>query len=200
MLDLLILSLIMLLGYIIGSLNFAIIYSKLRKDDIRRHGSRNAGATNILRTYGKIPALLVFLLDISKGIIAVLLVRYAFNADELMECAAALGAIIGHNYPLYYNFRGGKGVSTSFAVLLVLHWEVALISLLVFIITVLVSRYVSLSSILASMAAIICSFLIYNATTFSFFCLIIGLLCVIRHKRNIIRLLSGKERRLGSRR
>lgn len=200
MFDLIVLALIMLLGYIIGSLNFAIIYSRLRKDDIRRHGSRNAGATNILRTYGKIPAFLVFLLDISKGIIAVLLVRYAFNADELMECAAALGAILGHNYPLFYDFRGGKGVSTSFAVLLILHWEVALISLFVFIITVLVSRYVSLSSILASFAAIISSFFIYNATTFSFFCLIIGLLCVIRHKRNIIRLLSGKERRLGSRR
>ncbi len=200
MFDLIVLALIMLLGYIIGSLNFAIIYSKLRKDDIRRHGSRNAGATNILRTYGKIPALLVFLLDISKGIIAVLLVRYAFNADELMECAAALGAILGHNYPLFYDFRGGKGVSTSFAVLLILHWEVALISLFVFIITVLVSRYVSLSSILASIAAIICSFLIYNASIFSWFCLTIGLLCVIRHKRNIIRLLSGKERRLGSRR
>lgn len=199
MLNLLYYALIMLLGYIIGSLNFAIIYSKLRKDDIRRHGSRNAGATNILRTYGKLPALLVFLLDISKGIIAVLLVRFAFNANELMECVAALGAIIGHNYPLFYHFRGGKGVSTSFAVLLILHWEVALISLFVFIITVLVSRYVSLSSILASIAAIICSFLIYSASVFSYFCLVIGLLCIIRHKRNIIRLLSGKERRLGYR-
>ncbi len=187
----------LLFGYLFGSLNFAIIYSKLRKDDIRNHGSGNAGATNILRTYGKIPALIVFLLDISKGIIAVLLVRLAIG-DELLECSAALGAVLGHNFPIYYKFAGGKGVSTSFAVLLILQWQVAVLALLVFIISVAISKYVSLSSVLASLSAIVSSYFMVGFDTFFFFCLLIGILCIIRHHTNIKRLLNGTENKLGA--
>lgn len=189
----------LILGYLLGSLNFAIIYSKLRGDDIRNHGSGNAGATNVLRTYGKGPAALVFLLDISKGIIAVLLVRSVFSS-ALLECAAALGAVLGHNFPVYYKFAGGKGVSTSFAVLLVLHWPTALISLLTFIIVAVITRYVSLSSILASVAAIITAFILFRVNEFSVFCLVIGVLCIIRHHANIKRLISGTENKLGQKR
>jgi len=186
-------------GYLFGSLNFAIIYSKLRGDDIRNHGSKNAGATNVLRTYGKIPALIVFLLDISKGIVSVLLVRLVFSS-EILECAAALGAVLGHNFPVYYKFSGGKGVSTSFAVLLVFHWEIALISLGVFILTVLISRIVSLSSIIAALAALASSIILYNINAFSVLCFIISVLCIIRHKQNIIRLINGTENKLGQKR
>jgi len=186
-------------GYLFGSLNFAIIYSKLRGDDIRNHGSGNAGATNVLRTYGKLPALIVFLLDISKGIVSILLVRVVFSS-ELLECAAALGAVLGHNFPVYYKFAGGKGVSTSFAVLLILHWEIAIISLAVFIITVLVSHYVSLSSILAALAALIFSVVFYNISAFSILCVIISILCILRHKENIKRLINGNENKLGHKR
>lgn len=190
------LFLCLVLGYLIGSLNFAIIYSKLKKDDIRNHGSKNAGATNVLRTYGKVPALIVFLLDILKGVIAVLIVRSVFDG-EIYECTAALGAVLGHNFPVYYKFSGGKGVSTSFAVLCVLHYEVALIALLVFVITVLISRYVSLSSILASVGAVIASVVLYDFGVFFYFTLIIAVLCIIRHHANISRLLKGTENKLG---
>ena len=186
-------------GYLFGSLNFAIIYSKLRGDDIRNHGSKNAGATNVLRVYGKSAALLVFLLDVSKGVISILLVRSVFSS-ELLECAAAFGAVLGHNFPIYYKFSGGKGVATSFAVLLILHWEVALIAFAAFIITVVFSRFVSLSSIVAAVAAVVASFVLYNISDFSILCLFIGILCIIRHKPNIIRLINGTENKLGKKR
>lgn len=191
------LILCLLLGYLIGSLNFAIIYSKLRRDDIRNHGSGNAGTTNVLRTYGKFPALCVFILDISKGIISVLIARTFFGGDMLLECGAALGAILGHNFPLYYGFKGGKGVATSIAVIFVLHYPTALIAVAVFMVTVLLSRIVSLSSIMGSIAAIIASFIFFRIDAFSIFCTIIGVLCIVRHKANIARLLNGTENKLG---
>ena len=187
----------LILGYLIGSLNFAIIYSKLRGDDIRNHGSGNAGTTNVLRTYGKLPALCVFILDISKGIISVLIARLLFGFDMHYECCAALGAILGHNFPLYYGFKGGKGVATSIAVIFVLHYPTALIAVAAFMVTVLLSRIVSLSSIVGSIAAIIASFVFFKLDTFSIFCTITGVLCIVRHKANIARLLNGTENKLG---
>ncbi len=189
----------LVLGYLIGSLNFAIIYSKLKKDDIRNHGSGNAGATNVLRTYGKLPAAIVFLLDISKGVIAILLVRSVFDG-MIFDCAAALGAVLGHNFPVYYKFAGGKGVSTSLAVLLTLHYPTALVAMATFIIVVLISKIVSLSSILASVAAMIFAFIVFRIDTFSVFCLIIGILCIFRHRSNIKRLIEGTENKLGQKR
>ena len=189
----------LVLGYLIGSLNFAIIYSKLKKDDIRNHGSGNAGATNVLRTYGKLPAAIVFLLDISKGVIAILLVRSVFD-EVIFDCAAALGAVLGHNFPVYYKFAGGKGVSTSLAVLLTLHYPTALVAMATFIVVVLISKIVSLSSILASVFAMIFAFIVFKIDVFSVFCLIIGVLCIFRHRSNIKRLIEGTENKLGQKR
>lgn len=187
----------LVMGYLIGSLNFAIIYSKLRRDDIRNHGSGNAGSTNVLRTYGKTPALCVFILDISKGIIAVIISRVIFGTDMFPGCSAALGAILGHNFPVYYGFKGGKGVATSIAVLFVLHFPTALIAVAAFVVTVLISRIVSLSSIVGSLAAMLASVIFFKIDVFSVFCIIIGLLCIIRHSANIKRLINGTESRLG---
>lgn len=186
----------LIFGYLFGSLNFAIIYSKLKGDDIRSHGSGNAGTTNVLRTYGKAAAGIVLMLDISKGVIAVLLSRLIFDND-ILDCSAALGAILGHNFPLYYSFKGGKGVATSLAVLLVLHWPTALIALATFIVVAAITRYVSLSSILAAVAAIISVFAFCGPETLSFFCTGIALLCIIRHRSNIVRLVQGTENKLG---
>ncbi|MBQ8808627.1 MAG: glycerol-3-phosphate 1-O-acyltransferase PlsY [Clostridia bacterium] len=186
----------LILGYLFGSLNFAIIYSKLRSDDIRNHGSGNAGATNVLRTYGKGAAALVFILDILKGVIAVAITRI-FLDDMIFDCMAALGAVLGHNFPIYYGFKGGKGVATSLAVLLALHFPTALAALITFIIVVTLTKYVSLSSILAAIAAIITSFIFFKIDVFSVFCLIIGSLCIYRHRSNIVRLLKGTENKLG---
>ncbi len=189
----------LILGYLIGSLNFAIIYSKLKGDDIRNHGSGNAGATNVLRTYGKAPAALVFILDISKGIIAILLARSVFDGI-IYDCSAALGAVFGHNFPVYYKFAGGKGVSTSLAVLLTLHYPTALVAMATFIIVVIITKYVSLSSILAAVSAIIASFIFFKVDVFSIFCTLIGILCIFRHHSNIKRLLNGNENKLGQKR
>ncbi len=186
----------LIFGYLFGSLNFAIIYSKLKGDDIRNHGSGNAGATNVLRTYGKGAAAIVFALDILKGVIAVMITRIFFD-DMLYDCVSALGAVLGHNFPLYYGFKGGKGVATSLAVLLVLNYPTALIGVAAFIIVVLVTKYVSLSSILAAVAAMISAFVFFRVNEFSIFCLIIGTLCIYRHRSNIKRLLNGTESKLG---
>ena len=186
----------LIVGYLIGSLNFAIIYSKLKGDDIRNHGSGNAGATNVLRTYGKGPAALVFILDILKGVIAILLMRIVFEG-MLYDCSAALGAVLGHNFPVYYKFKGGKGVSTSLAVLITLHFPTALAAMITFVVVAVLTKYVSLSSILAAVAAIVTAFAVFKIDVFSIFCAIIGLLCIYRHRSNIKRLLNGTENKLG---
>lgn len=196
----------LLMGYLIGSINFAVIYSKLfKKDDIRKHGSGNAGATNILRTYGKGPALLVFALDILKGIVAVLLCRLIYaNSGDILPCFAAFGAVLGHCFPCYHDFKGGKGVSTSFAVLLLIEWRAALIALGVFIIVLLISRYVSVSSMAAAVAAPAAAIVFHfvnnsTSTAVCIFTVCLGILCILRHSENIKRLRQGKENRLGKR-
>lgn len=184
-------------GYLLGSLNFAIVYSKLRGDDIRRHGSGNAGSTNVLRVYGKKSAALVFTLDILKGVFAVILARLIFKTEGA-QCAAALGAVLGHNFPLYYGFSGGKGVATSFAALLALDVRVALAALAVFAVVLIISRYVSLASISAAAAVIVFSFIFEGKLNeFTVFCTIMGVLCIIRHHSNISRLIRGTENKLG---
>ncbi len=195
--------LMLLMGYLIGSCNFAVIYSKVfKKDDIRRHGSGNAGATNVLRTYGKGPAAAVFVLDLLKGAAAALIAKAIYPHTDICACIAGGGAILGHNFPCYYEFKGGKGVATSFAVLLVLNWKVALIALGVFLITTLISRYVSLGSVLASVAAPVAAIafkLVNNSasTAMCVFSVCVGLLCIFRHRENLKRLAKGKENRLG---
>ncbi len=196
--------LMLLMGYLLGSVNFAILYSKLfKKDDIRKHGSGNAGATNVLRTYGKVPALLVFALDILKGIVAVLLCRLIYaGSNEILPCFAAFGAVLGHCFPCYHGFKGGKGVSTGFAVLLLLEWRAALIAFGVFIVVLLVSRYVSVSSMAAAVAAPAAAIVFHFvnnsvSTAVCVFTVCLGILCILRHSENIKRLRQGKENRLG---
>lgn len=192
----------LLMGYLIGSNNFAIIYSRLKKDDIRKHGSGNAGATNVLRTYGKGAAALVFALDVLKGVIAVIIAKLFYPYTDICACIAAGGAILGHNFPCYYDFKGGKGVATSFAALLVLNWQVALTALGVFLIVVLISRYVSLGSVAAAVgaptAAIVfkCLNMFDVSLAFCVFTVCVGLLCIIRHKENLKRIAKGKENKL----
>ena len=115
----------------------------------------------------------------------------------LMEIVCGFFAVLGHVFPALMKFKGGKGVATSFAVLLALHWPTALIALGVFIVVVAISKYVSLSSISASVGAIASSFIFFKIDAFSIFCTVIGLLCIYRHKANIARLIAGTENKLG---
>ncbi len=182
-------------GYLLGSINSAVIISKLKGTDIRTVGSGNAGATNILRTFGKGAAALVFLIDILKGVAAVLLCRLLF--DEYAGYLGGLCAVLGHNYPLYFGFRGGKGIVTSLAVMLVVSPMLALISFGAGILIIAVTRYVSLGSIVGSL--LFCALAVFGDYDmwFQLFAGIISLLAVYRHRENIKRLVKGTERKLG---
>ena len=187
----------LIIGYLLGSINASIIISKFRGDDIRHHGSGNAGATNTLRTYGKGIAALVTLFDIFKGIAAVLIARYILKS-EIGALCAGLGAVLGHNFPLYFGFKGGKGILTSFAVILMISPLSALCALVVAIILMATTKYVSLGSVMAAVCIPIFT-LIFEKGEEKVFALMLALalLAIFRHRGNIVRLIKGTERKLG---
>ena len=142
------------LGYLIGSVNTSIVLSKLKKNDIRQHGSGNAGATNTLRVMGKTAAAFVLLGDALKAVVSILLawlVAYLSRQgpDIVAYCKyiAALTTVLGHNFPVFFGFRGGKGILTSVAVMFMLDWRIALIVLFVGVMLIVLTRYVSLGSL-----------------------------------------------------
>lgn len=182
-------------GYLLGSINTSLVVGKFYGTDVRKHGSGNAGATNTLRTLGKTAALFVLIGDILKGILACLIGLMVFGRTG--EIIAGSLAIIGHNWPLYFGFRGGKGVLTSFSVLLVIDYKIALLVLLVFIIVTLATRYVSLSSISAAVALPILAIILKRDLGLIVFYALLGLLVIIRHRSNIERLLKGTEPKIG---
>ena len=145
-----------LVGYLLGSINFAIIICKrMAGFDIREKGSKNAGTTNVLRTVGKQAAAMTLICDILKGVVAVLLAMLAAyiwdDADaEALKYLAGLMSIIGHTFPVYYGFRGGKGVATSLGVLLIVNPQIGLICLVFALVIIIATRWVSLGSILAA--------------------------------------------------
>lgn len=193
-------------SYLIGSVNFSIILSRIiGGKDIRQSGSGNAGATNMLRTYGKKMGVITLLLDVLKGIIAILIARFVrdelgFNFEAL-DYIAGVCVVLGHNFPLYFGFKGGKGVATSLGVVLMLDWKVGLIVAVCAILIMAVTKYVSLGSILGGAAFIVVE-IIKALVTKSFniteiVCVvIIGGLLISRHHANIKRLISGTENKL----
>ena len=205
----------MAVAYLLGSFNFAVIVSKtVIKEDIREKGSGNAGATNMLRSHGVGPAVLTTLGDLAKSIASVLLAEYvlfpAFGCEEFGRYGAYLAGlfcIIGHMYPLYFGFRGGKGVMTTLGMMLILDWKVALVCLGAFIVIVLISKMVSLGSILAvALMAILTYFklkYLQQVDGFElFFCtamaIFIAALLIVKHKTNIKRIVNGTENKFGS--
>lgn len=213
-------------AYLLGSLNFAIIVTRLMtKSDIRKYGSGNAGATNVLRSQGKVPAVLTTLGDLAKSIVAVIAGRYivlgiAGMPNELLSSAApyeqefyglagaylaGLFCIVGHLYPLYFGFRGGKGVLTTLGMMLILDWRVALLSLALFIIVVIISRMVSLGSICAAILLPILTWLFrafvdHKEGIVVLFCTlmttVIAVILVAKHAANIKRIAAGTESRI----
>lgn len=205
-----------LVSYLIGSVNFSILISKaISGEDIRKSGSGNAGATNMLRTHGKKMGVLTLLLDVLKGIAAVLLailyVKYIngkLGQSDLWEkiCLpyiAGVCVILGHNFPVFFGFKGGKGVATSLGVVLLLDWKVGLIVAVCAIAVMAVTRYVSLGSILGGAAYIVTEvikmFVLHDVKPVQLVCvIIIGGLLIARHHANIKRLLNGTENKLGA--
>jgi glycerol-3-phosphate acyltransferase PlsY len=192
-------------GYLLGSLNTAVIVGKFYGKDVRSHGSKSAGLTNTLRVLGKSAALLVLAGDILKGVIACLiglrLGVYAYSGeakDCLSLLAAGAGAVMGHNWPVYFGFKGGKGALTAAAVMFMVNWVMALISLGLFVAIVLLTRYVSLGTICAALIFVAVSFLPVFGTTFYFhiFACLMALVIIVKHRENIRRLLSGTENKL----
>lgn len=191
-------------GYLLGSANSSLIVGRFYGVDVRDHGSGNAGASNTLRTVGKAAALLVTAGDILKGVISCLIGWIAVGSiegtGELGLLTGGLAAIIGHNWPLYFGFKGGKGVLTSFAVVLMMDWRAGLLLLGIFIIILALTRYISLGSIIASLMFPVVSLIgpFRQSSIFTVYALILALLIVYRHRSNISRIISGTERKLGS--
>jgi glycerol-3-phosphate acyltransferase PlsY len=181
------------IGYLLGSIPFGLLLSRLAgHGDIRRLGSGNIGATNVLRTGGKSLAALTLLLDAGKGAVAVALGAHWGAAAAL---CAALAAVIGHMFPIWLGWRGGKGVATALGVLLVLAWPVALAALLVWAAVALLSRYASLAALAAAVAAAGFAAIAVDRPT-AVVVAGIAILVVLRHHANIGRLLAGSESRI----
>ena len=185
------------LGYLIGSLPFAVIVSKLfGLADPRGHGSGNPGATNVLRTGNKFAALLTLLGDAAKGWVAMWLVAKV-GADGTAVAFTGLAAFLGHLFPVFLRFRGGKGVATAIGVLIGLDGMVALIAALTWAITAAVFRYSSLAALAAACVAPGVAYALHGPDTLF---LVIGIMClllIMRHRPNIIRLFAGTEGRIG---
>jgi acyl phosphate:glycerol-3-phosphate acyltransferase len=205
MIDILKIFAALALGYLLGSLNTAVIVGKIYGKDISSHGSKSAGLTNTLRVLGKSAAVFVLAGDILKGIVACLiglrLGVYVYSG-EAVDCvsllAAGAGAVMGHNWPLYFGFKGGKGALTAAAVMFMLNWVMALISLGFFVMIVASTRYVSLGTISAAMFFVAISFIPVFGSTFYFhiFAGLMALMIIFKHRENIQRLLSGTENKL----
>ena len=189
------------IAYFLGSINTSIIVSKLMgKSDIREHGSGNAGVTNTLRVMGKGAALIVVIGDFLKGVAAILVAKYAFgffNIDGnamVPQYFAALFVVIGHIYPVFFGFRGGKGIMTSIATVFMLDWEIAVILLLIFIAIFLATRYVSLGSCVSSVMYPILVYMFESDNKY-FIALscAMAVITVFKHRSNIMRLIRGTE-------
>ncbi|MCE9648746.1 MAG: glycerol-3-phosphate 1-O-acyltransferase PlsY [Parvibaculum sp.] len=181
-------------GYALGSIPFAYIVTNLfGLGDIRQVGSGNVGATNVLRTGNKLAAALTLIGDVGKGVVAVLLARQ-FGEEPAM--AAALGAFLGHIFPVWLNFKGGKGVATCLGILAALSWPVALLSFGTWLAAVAIGRISSLAALIAAVVAPIYMafwgpwFYVAGAT-------ILAALVFLTHRDNIRRLLAGQEPRIG---
>lgn len=184
------------LGHICGSVPSGLwIVQALHGIDIRNYGSKNIGTTNVFRTVGAKTAVLVLLADMFKGIIAVMAVHSFFH-NSYLDVAAALGAFLGHSYSLFLGFKGGKGVATGLGLLVFLMPKVSGAAFLVWLALVLLTRYVSLGSIVAAVLTPVFAWYFGYPAPYIAFGLIAGLFVVIRHKDNINRLLSGTESKI----
>ncbi len=193
-------ALICVLGYLLGGINGAILLSKLvEKDDVRRHGSGNAGFTNFFRNYGKRTSLLVILIDAAKAAASCLLGgwllgKYGLGTEGML--LGGLAATLGHDFPAFLGFRGGKGIVCGFAAALVTDWRVGLILLAVFALVYFLTHYVSLASVLCALGFFVSFWLFYPGRPFVLIlsgCL--SALAIFLHRENIGRLVRGQERK-----
>lgn len=193
--------LVMLLSYFFGCFNGSFMVSHfIIRDDVRKHGSGNAGLTNFYRTYGAKYALLVIACDMGKTVAACLLGSFFFRClgwdGTLGTLLAGLGCELGHIFPVFYGFRGGKGILSGGTLVLLLNWRVAAVAWALFLLLWLTTRYVSLASITATCSAPITVFFVYGHNwLYTGLCLAVAALVVWCHRENIQRLLHGTEKK-----
>ena len=193
-----------IVAYVIGSINFAVIFSrKFAGFDVREKGSKNAGTTNVLRTVGKKVALLTLVCDILKGVVAIfaaILAKHVWEGLDIttLKYIAGFMVILGHTFPIFFEFRGGKGVATAIGVLLMLNWKIGLICLVFGLLIIALSKTVSLGSILAAILfPVLTIFLQEDANLVGIlFSFLIAALVVFNHRSNIKRIKEGKENKL----
>ncbi len=202
----------LIIGYVFGLFQTGYLYSKAHNMDIRKYGSGNSGSTNVLRVMGKKAALIVFIGDVSKMILACLLTRYLYREQPGMMYVYLLytgfGVVLGHNFPLSMGIKGGKGIAASAGLFAALDWRIMVVCLVVFVLVVALTRYVSLGSILV-MLLFLAGMLFFGMRgdygveeqalpEFYVMASVITMMAVWRHRSNIKRLLSGTENKLGA--
>ena len=189
---------IILISYLLGSIPTGFLFGKFLKNiDLRLVGSGSTGATNVLRNLGKWPAFFVFIIDVGKGLLAVKIAQY-YSDQGLIEVLAGIAAISGHIWPIWLKGKGGKAVATGLGMFLALSWKVGLASFGIFIIVLAKSKFVSLSSISASIFLPIFMFLNLGKFIHPYFfiSLIVSVLVIWKHRTNIKRLVKGEESKI----
>lgn len=190
-----------IIAYLLGSINTSIIVSKKKGIDIRKEGSKNPGTTNALRVMGKKAAIIVLLGDILKGVVSIgfaMIIAKIAKSDEfeaiLLKEIAGVFVILGHNYPIFFGFKGGKGIATSIGVLLLVNFKIGLICLIFGIVIIAITRMVSLGSLLSAILFPVLSLVLdINYFVFS---LIVCFLAIIKHRSNIKRIFRGEENKI----
>ena len=199
---------IAVIAYAIGSINFSVIISrKLAGFDVREKGSGNAGSTNVLRSVGKKAAVLTLVCDILKGVVSVLIavvIGWIFKDSDkalLVQIAGVL-VVVGHTFPIFFEFKGGKGVATSLGVLLIINWQIGLICLVFALVLMALTKMVSVGSVGAAILYPVLTLFIHNnylvsdGSGYLIFSIIMALLVAFNHRANIQRILNGTENKL----
>ncbi len=198
---------IAIIAYAIGSVSFSVIFSKkIAGFDVREKGSGNAGSTNVLRTVGKKAAALTLVCDILKGIVAILIAVIIGNIvndidKALLVQIASIAVVIGHTFPIFFGFKGGKGVATSLGVLLLINWQIGLICLVFALVIMALTRMVSAGSVLAAVLFPVLTLFVGHdyyivAGNYFIFSVIMALIVAFNHRTNISRILNGTENKL----
>lgn len=186
------------IGYGLGCISTGVIVSKAyAKIDIRKYGSGNAGMTNVMRTLGWFPGFLSFAGDMLKGLFAAFIGKWL--GGEVGMCVGGIFAVIGHNWPVFLGFKGGKGISTSFGFILASDWRIALILLAVQLVVLLSTGFMSLASIISSITFFVCAVLFDHSVVYMVAAFIAMALSLYSHRANIKRLLKKEENRLNFR-
>ncbi|MFM9113813.1 MAG: glycerol-3-phosphate 1-O-acyltransferase PlsY [Polynucleobacter victoriensis] len=194
-------ALVILGAYLIGSVSFAVVVSKaMRLPDPHSYGSGNPGATNVLRTGNKLAAILTLLGDAAKGYVAVVIARVLIGVeiDSWVLPTVAAAAFIGHLFPVFHSFKGGKGVATALGILLAIDWVLGLTTLSTWLIVAVFLRYSSLAALVSAVFAPIYFIFLFGVQPMAIAIAVMSALLIWRHKANIQKLLRGEEGRIGS--